>query len=293
MIYTVGGNTSGGSTLVANGGGVAKKSYANTYSKIAYIWRPKYKEGEALKVAQEALKYTGYLEKKSNASLESFTANAGCNNYNMFAPHAKKETGSSVYVNGVAWCDIFTDDMFIRALGASRAKTLLGGWSAYTPTSSDYLRKAGATEVKDHSKAQYGDVIFFKNSTRICHVELCVTGVESAGGTLTPAASTSYSETDFVKDIHKILGTSTAAQALSKTVTISRTANKTHALVLPVQKYLKATGYYTGTCDRDFGSQTEAAVKKYQKEVVKATAKNQDGIITAKAATWKKMLGIT
>lgn len=180
MIYTVGGNTGAGNTLIANGGGVAKKSYADTYSKIAHIWRPKYEEGEALKVAQEALKYVGYLEKKSNANLESFTANAGSGNYNMFAPHAKSATGSGVYVNGVAWCDIFADDMFIRALGAKRAKALLGGWSAYTPTSSDYLRKAGAKEVTDRKKAQYGDVVFFKNASRICHVEICVTDVESA-----------------------------------------------------------------------------------------------------------------
>lgn len=286
MIYTVGGNTSAGSTLVANGGGVAKKSYANTYSRIAHIWRPKYKKGEAIKVAQEALKYIGYLEKKSDTNLESFTANAGYNNYNMFAPHARAETGSSVYVNGVAWCDIFVDDMFIRALGVKRAKALLGGWSAYTPASSDYMRKAGAEEIKDHSKAQYGDVVFFKNSSRICHVEICVTG---AGDTLVP--DTAYDKGDFIRDVHKILGTSSAAQALKKTVTLSRTKNAKNELVLPVQKYLKVLGYYAGVCDRDFGIQTEAAVRKYQKEIVKASIRNQDGIITAKAETWKKMLG--
>ena len=49
-IYTVEGNTSGGSTLVANGGGVAKKSYPSNYSRIACIWRPQYKSDEALKV---------------------------------------------------------------------------------------------------------------------------------------------------------------------------------------------------------------------------------------------------
>ena len=70
VVYTVEGNTSGGSTLVANGGGVAKKSYPSNYSRIACIWRPQYKSGEALKVVQEALKWVGYLEKKSNAKLD-------------------------------------------------------------------------------------------------------------------------------------------------------------------------------------------------------------------------------
>ena len=98
IIHTVEGNTSGGSTLVANGGGVAKKSYSTTYARIACIWRPKYKSGEAKKVAKEAAKYIGYLEKKSNANLNNFTKNAGSNNYNMFAPHAKSATGNGVYV---------------------------------------------------------------------------------------------------------------------------------------------------------------------------------------------------
>ncbi len=44
-VYTIEGNTSGGSTLVANGGGVAKKSYALTYSKIIGYAHPKYADG--------------------------------------------------------------------------------------------------------------------------------------------------------------------------------------------------------------------------------------------------------
>ena len=287
IIYTVEGNTSGGSTLVANGGGVAKKSYSTSYARIAVIWRPKYKSGEADKVEKEAKKYIGYLEKKSNSNLEDFKKNAGYNNYNMFAPHAKAATGSGVYVNGVAWCDIFEDDVMIRALGAKRAKVLLGGWSAYTPTSSNYLKNAGATKITDFSKAKPGDIIFFKNSSgEICHVGYVVSG------TSTPAASAKYTQKDFINDVCKILGVSSAKAALAKTVTLSKKANSKHALVLPVQKYLKSLGYYTGVCDKDFGSGTEAAVKAFQKEVVKATAKNCDGIITAKNATWKKLLGL-
>ena len=290
IIHTVEGNTSGGSTLVANGGGVAKKSYSTTYARIACIWKPKYKSGEAKKVAKEAAKYIGYLEKKSNANLKDFTKNAGSNNYNMFAPHAKSATGNGVYVNGVAWCDIFVDDVMIRALGVSRAKKLLGGWSAYTPTSSNYLKNSGATKITDFSKAQEGDIIFFKNTSgEICHTGYVVSG---SGTSSTPAASTTYTQKDFIKDVCKILGVSTAKAALAKTVTLSKKVNSKHALVLPVQKYLKSLGYYTKVCDKDFSSGTESAVKKFQKEGVKASTKNQDGIITAKNATWKKLLGL-
>ena len=41
-VYTIEGNTSGGSTVVANGGGVAKKQYPLTYFRIDGYGRPKY-----------------------------------------------------------------------------------------------------------------------------------------------------------------------------------------------------------------------------------------------------------
>ena len=44
-VYTIEGNTSGGSTVVANGGGVAKKSYLLSYNRIDGYGRPNYDEG--------------------------------------------------------------------------------------------------------------------------------------------------------------------------------------------------------------------------------------------------------
>ena len=41
-VYTIEGNTSGASGVVANGGGVCKKKYSLSYSKIAGYGRPKY-----------------------------------------------------------------------------------------------------------------------------------------------------------------------------------------------------------------------------------------------------------
>lgn len=41
-VYTIEGNTSGGSTVVDNGGGVAKKSYKRSYAKIMGYGHPKY-----------------------------------------------------------------------------------------------------------------------------------------------------------------------------------------------------------------------------------------------------------
>lgn len=286
-IKTIEGNTSSTKGLIANGGCTAEKEYANNYSKIAVIYRPKYKVGEAQKLVAVAKKYVGYLEKRSNFNLENFTANAGYNNFNMFAPHAKKATGSSIYQNGVKWCDIFVDDMFIRAFGATRAKELLGDWSAYTPTSSNYLKATGA-KIVSPSEAIYGDVIFFKNSSKICHTGIVTTGYRVASAT---DKNFAYSQKQLVTDVCKALKAANVNKALSKTVTLSEKKNSKHILVLYVQNRLKDLGYYTGTPDRDFGPLTTKAVNEYQKKVL--GYKNVDGEITKKAKMWKSLLGIS
>lgn len=289
-IYTVEGNTSGANGLVANGGGVAKKSYSSNSSYIHSIYRPKYKEGEALKVAQEALKYIGYAEKKSNSQLESFTANAGSGNYNMFAEHARKLTGSGVYVNGVAWCDIFADDIFIRALGVARAKELLYDWSAYTPTSASYLAKAGATKLSNNADAIYGDVIFFKNKSGICHIGIVITGA-TAAETKEPTSKDDAKIT-FIKGVQAACGAKVdgiaGSETLSKTVTVSTTRNSRHKVVRVIQTYLNYLGYNCGTVDGIAGAKFKAAVKSYQK----ANGCVADGVITARNKTWKKLLGM-
>ena len=290
-IYTVEGNTSGGSTLVSNGGCVAKKSYQSNYSRIAKIWFPKgMTEGEANKVCKVALKYIGYLEKNTCSYLEDFTKNAGYNNWNRFAPYSYDKTKCGVYVNGVAWCDIFVDAVFIEALGVKRAKELLYDWSAYTPMSSNYLKKSGAKEIHDFSKAPKGSIIFFKNDKRICHTGIVVTDVTSSDGTLTPPATVYYTKKDFIKEVCKILKVKTPQEALAKTVTLSKKCNRYHALVLPLQKYLHSLGYYKKTIDRDFSSGTADAVNLYQKNVLKY--RKTDGEVTARNKMWKSLLGL-
>lgn len=285
-VKTIEGNTSSTKGLIANGGAVREKEYTNSYSKIAAIYRPKYKLGEASKLVSIAKTYVGYLEKKSNANLENFTANAGYNNYTMFAEHARKVTGSTVYVNGQPWCDYFVDDMFIRSFGKDRAKQLLGGWSGYTPTSANLLQKAGAEKVAP-SEAQYGDIIFFKNSTRICH-----TGIVTNNYKVSSASDKNfkYDQLSFISEVCKTLKVSDAKSAFSKTVTLSEKKNPKHALVLCVQKRLKDLGYYEGTPDREFGPLTTKAVNAYQTKVL-GYAKT-DGEITKKGKMWKSLLGL-
>ena len=113
-----------------------------------------------LKVITVANNEVGYLEKKTNALLDHKTANAGQNNFTKY--------GADRGCNGQPWCDAFVDWCFIKAYGKAMAEKLLNGFSNYTPTSAQYFKNKGQW-YKDPIP---GDVIFFKNSTRICHTGL-------------------------------------------------------------------------------------------------------------------------
>ena len=60
-VYTIEGNTAGGSSVIDNGGGVAKKNYSVNYTRILGYGRPKYdtKKEEKPKASLYYPKYTG------------------------------------------------------------------------------------------------------------------------------------------------------------------------------------------------------------------------------------------
>ena len=108
-----------------------------------------------------------------------------------------------------------------------------------------------------------------------------------------PDKDTAYKT--FVKDLQKAIGANVdgiaGPETLSKTPTISTGTGWNHAAVRPLQVYLQSLGYDLGICgvDGQFGKDMKACIKKYQKDVGLAT-KYQDGIVTAKMYTWKKLL---
>ena len=77
-------------------------------------------------------------------------------------------------------------------------------------------------------------------------------------------------------------------ETLSKTITVSKSKNRKHAVVKPIQKYLNKIGYNCGIADGIAGAKFDAAVKAYQK----ANGCVADGEITARNKTWKKLLGL-
>lgn len=120
------------------------------------------------KVLNVAIAEDGYLEKKTNSNLDSKSANSGSNNFTKYW----RDIAPSM--NGQYWCLAFLVWSFNKAYGEKTAKKLLcmeNGWTFYTPTSAQYFKNKGQFYT---SKPKVGDIIYFKNSERICHVGLVI-----------------------------------------------------------------------------------------------------------------------
>ena len=108
-----------------------------------------------IKVAEAEI---GYLEKASNKNLDDKTANAGSANYTKY--------GAYFNINPAQWCDLFVDWCICKAFGKENGQKLLGDFSAFTPTSAQYFKNMDRWYT---SSPKRGDIIFYKNSERICH----------------------------------------------------------------------------------------------------------------------------
>lgn len=130
----------------------------------------------AERVLALALAEVGYLEKASNAQLDSPTANAGSGNYTKYARDLDAVEGLfNGRKQGAAWCAVFAIWPFVRAFGAELAMRML-----YLPAKSlgagvkylaQYFQRAGRFFK---TGPQPGDLIFFykKDLTSWAHVGL-------------------------------------------------------------------------------------------------------------------------
>ena len=104
---------------------------------------------------------------------------------------------------------------------------------------------------------------------------------------------TSYTKKDFIREVQSAIGAKVdgiaGPETLSKTPTLSAKKNRRHAAVKAVQKYLYTLGYEeVGKADGITGTKFTAAVMRYQREHGCVS----DGVISAHAKTWKKLLGL-
>ena len=121
-------------------------------------------ENAVNKLIQTAKKWNGYLEKKSNKDLDSFTANAGSSNYTCFARDYYKHTGYNLQAQ--PWCAMYVSEVFVQAFGLETAKKMMGGaLYHYCPTGVNQFKAAGRWS----KTPEPGAVIFFTNGTRAYH----------------------------------------------------------------------------------------------------------------------------
>lgn len=103
-----------------------------------------------------------------------------------------------------------------------------------------------------------------------------------------------FTKSTFIKEVQAAAGLTVDGKVsltlVNKTITISSGTNNRHYLVYPLQKYFNLLGYKEiGKIDGEAGSKFTATVKKYQKDKGLPVV---DGKISAKANTWKKLLGL-
>jgi peptidoglycan hydrolase-like protein with peptidoglycan-binding domain len=104
---------------------------------------------------------------------------------------------------------------------------------------------------------------------------------------------TGYKLEEFVRDIQSATGSKVdgiaGPETLSNTLTISAILNRKHPAVYYIQRRLKALGYNeVGKIDGVAGGKFTTAVKRFQKD----NGCVDDGEITAREKTWKKLLGM-
>lgn len=237
----------------------------------------------ASKVIEIALGEVGYLEKASNKNLYDKTANAGSNNYTKYAyEFDTKYVGFyNGKKNGFAWCDVWTDWVFVTAFGVDKGRELLcqptkslGAGCGY---SMDYYKKKG----QFYKSPKKGDQIFFYNSgkTGIAHTGLVYdvdnTYVYTIEGNTSSASGVVANGGAVAKKKYKLAYTRIAGYGRPKydaepeaTKTESvKTDNKKTKFSETVQAWQKAAiadGYKFPKygADGEWGSECEAVAKK-------------------------------
>jgi N-acetylmuramoyl-L-alanine amidase len=107
-------------------------------------------------------------------------------------------------------------------------------------------------------------------------------------------AEDTYTLEQFVREVQEACGAAVNgvpdAETLHKTVTVSATKNRTHAVVKPVQKRLSALGYTeVGKADGIAGAMFTSALAHFQRD-------NEcfaDGEAAEWSKTWHKLLGVS
>ena len=237
----------------------------------------------------EAKRWIGYLEKKSNMYLDSFTKNAGSNNYTRFNRDLISYK-QGIGAQPMEWCGSFVSCVFVYAFGLDAALRLLcGALYCYTPSGAQAFKKAGKYIKRGQGRPQPGDVVFFysKAKGRIGHTGIVekvtgstvytIEGNTSGGSTLITngggvaakhyALSSTYID-GYGRPDYATIDTAHESDALSLGDRVLENGMVGDD-VKELQRDLLSLGYDLGKwgVDGEYGDCTEMAVRGFQTQM--------------------------
>ena len=248
----------------------------------------------------------GYHEKASNSNLDIKTANSGKCNYTKYSRDLHKAGYYNGNKQGFDWCDQFVDWCFFKLCGSKDKAEYLecqtGKYGAGCGFSLKYYKAAGRFD----GNPKVGDQIFFKYSNDYStadHTGIVVRVTDSLIETVEGNSGNEVRRKVYQLNDKTIIGyghpryDAEPKKAIAKevkTVDISMpvlrrgssgNAVKTLQRLLRQLEYVNLDGKALIIVDGHFGSNTESAVKRYQKN---RGSKNPDGIVGE--WTWNKLL---
>lgn len=260
----------------------------------------------ASKLIEIATAEIGYHEKASNSNLDSKTANSGKGNYTKYS----RDLHKAGYYNGnkqsFDWCDTFCDWLFYQLCGRNKDKAeylecQTGKYGAGCGFSLKYYKAAGRFD----KTPKVGDQIFFKYSnddSTADHTGIVVRVTDSLIETIEGNTDNQVKRKAYSRDSKTIVGyghprydaepkkeTKPVAKECTITLPVLRkgstgAAVKTLQRLLRQLQYVNTDGKTLIIVDGNFGSNTEAAVKRYQQNHLNGV----DGIVGK--WTWNKLL---
>ena len=249
----------------------------------------------------------GYHEKASNSNLDSKTANSGKGNYTKYSRDLHKAGYYNGNKNGYDWCDQFVDWCFFKLCGnkdkAEYLECQTGNYGAGCGFSLKYYKAAGRFD----GNPKVGDQIFFKYNLNDAsytadHTGIVVRVTDSLIETIEGNSGNEVKRKAYQRTDKTIVGyghprydgePKKTVTKEAKNVNIempilrkgsSGNAVKTLQRLLRQLQYVNTDGKTLLIVDGSFGSNTEAAVKRYQQKHLNGV----DGIVGIK--TWNKLL---
>ena len=207
------------------------------------------------KVINMALDEVGYIEKKSNANLDSKKSNAGNKN---FTKYARDLDNIPNFYNGkkqgFAWCAVFVDWCLVKALGVDRARALLcypkNSAGAGCSESIKYYKNNNRFVTSNPKK---GDQIFFKQGHTGLVYDVDSSKVYTVEGNTTKSAWVVANGGEVCKKSYNLKSSSIIGYGRPDYKTDSNTS---------AEKVTEKFGYKFGTCNAYYKAKKVKAIRR-------------------------------